>query len=69
MLTLYQIIEVECCFLAIDQKHLPYDICYDIVGFLTKNTEQYAYLLWLLNRWVRIRKHKYELPPPRRDLI
>ena len=37
MLTLYQIIETECCFLAIDQKHLPYDICYEVVGvFLQK---------------------------------
>ena len=45
MLTLYQIIETECVFLAIDQKHLPYDICYEVVGVLyKKKTEQYSYL-------------------------
>ena len=43
MLTLYQIIETECVFLAIDQKHLPYEFCFEIVGlYNTKNTEQYS---------------------------
>ena len=26
------------------------------------NFEQHCYLDWLLNRWIHIRKHKYDLP-------
>lgn len=63
MLSLAETIEVECVFLAIDQKHLPYDLCNDVVGhFYKKHPEQYAYLFWLINRWVLLRSHKYELP-------
>ena len=70
ILTLNKIIEVECVFLAIDQKHLPYDLCFEVAGHFTKrNTEQYVYLLWLINRWILIRKHKYELPPRRDDSL
>ena len=39
MLALYQIIETECVFLAIDQKHLPYDLCYEVVGVFYKKIQ------------------------------
>ena len=39
MLTLYQITETECVFLAIDQTHLPYDICYEVVGVFYKKIQ------------------------------
>ena len=66
MLSVNQTIEVECVYLAIDNKHLSYDACNEVVGhFYKTNTEQYAYLLWLINRWIYIRKNIYELPAKR----
>lgn len=59
-----QKVETEVIFLAIDnQTTFDDDIKFRWIShFFEKKPIQYAYLYWLLHRWTRLRKHKYELP-------
>ena len=63
MLTDKQITMVEAVYLAIDNGELSEDLCQSLVDNLyLHNKECHIYLIWLLNRWVSLRKHKYHLP-------
>ena len=63
MLTDTEITMAEAIYLAIDSNKLPPDICQTLVdNMYSHNKECYIYLIWLLNRWVVLRKHKYHLP-------
>lgn len=63
MLSDNQITEVEGVFLAIESKKISYDLSSAFIErFYDTNREQYKYLLWLLNRWVLLRKDKNHLP-------
>ena len=63
MLNDAQITEVEGVFLAIDSKKINDDLAFAFIDhFYDINLEQRIYLLWLLNRWVLLRKEKNHLP-------
>ena len=63
MLTDKQITMVEAVYLAIDSCELSEEICQNFVdNTYLHNKECHIYLIWLLNRWVKIRDSKYHLP-------
>ena len=64
MLTDKEITMVEAIYLAIDSGNLPVSVCYQLIDKVRqKNNEQYAYLIWLLNRWrYELRSHRTHLP-------
>jgi len=64
MLTDKDITKVEGIYLAIDSGKLSYSLCQELVDSVRqKNNDEYAYLMWLLNRWrYELRLHKYHLP-------
>ena len=64
MLTDKDITMVEAIYLAIDSGNLPVSVCYQLIDKVRqKNNEQYAYLIWLLNRWkYELRSHRTHLP-------
>ena len=64
MLTDKDITMVEAIYLAIDSGNLPVSVCYQLIDKVRqKNNEQYAYLMWLLNRWkYELRSHRTHLP-------
>ena len=53
----------ESLFLVIDSDYVNSFVVNMIKEHIFKdNFEQHCYLDWLLNRWIYIRKHKYDLP-------
>ena len=63
MLTDSQITMAEAVYLAIDSNKISPELCQGLVDCIyQKNKEAHAYLIWLLNRWVMLRAHKYHLP-------
>ena len=53
----------EAIFLVIDSDYVNSFVVNMIKEHIFKdNFEQHCYLDWLLNRWIYIRKHKYDLP-------
>lgn len=63
MLTDTEITMAEAIYLAIDSNKLPPELCQCLVDSMySHNKECYIYLIWLLTRWVVLRKHKYHLP-------
>jgi len=64
MLTDKEITKVEGIYLAIDSGKLSHSLCQQLVDSVgQKNNEEYAYLIWLLDRWrYELRLHKYHLP-------
>ena len=64
MLTDKEITIVEAIYLAIDSGEMSYSFCQRLVDSVRqKNNEEYAYVLWLLNRWkYELRLHKSHLP-------
>ena len=66
MLSKNQIVMINAIYLAIDSGNLSDELSQLLVDSVyQKNNEEYAYLIWLLNRWkYHLRKHKYHLPTP-----
>ena len=63
MLTDKEITIVEAIYLAIDSGNLPVSVCYQLIDKVRQKNEQYAYLIWLLNRWrYELRSHRTHLP-------
>ena len=63
MLTDNQITMVEAVYLAIDNGELSEEVCQRLVyNMYLQSKECHIYLIWLLNRWVKIRRYKYHLP-------
>jgi hypothetical protein len=63
MLTFGEINEIEIIFLAIDTGLLCEEICDELICSIFRiNKEAHAYLIWLLGRWVMLRKDKSHLP-------
>ena len=66
MLNVKQLNQVESLFLAIDSKKIDskkYFLVDEIISMVYYiNPKQCEYLLWLLNRWVLLRKDKTHLP-------
>ena len=63
MLTDNQITMVEAVYLAIDNGALSEELCqYLVDDMYSYDKECHIYLIWLLNRWVKIRRYKYHLP-------
>ena len=64
MLTDKEITMVEAIYLAIDSGDMPVSVCYQLIDKVRQtNNEQYAYLIWLLNRWrYELRSHRTHLP-------
>ena len=64
MLTDKGITMVEGICLDIDGGLMPGSVCYELIQSVQKKSiEQYAYLIWLLNRWkYELRSHKTHLP-------
>ena len=64
MLTDKEITMIEAIYLAIDGRLMPGSVCYELIQSVQKKSiEQYAYLMWLLNRWkYELRSHKTHLP-------
>ena len=63
MLTDNQITMVEAVYLAIDNGALSEKLCqYLVDNMYSYDKECHIYLIWLLNRWVKIRRYKYHLP-------
>ena len=64
MLTDKEITMIEAIYLAIDSGDMPVSVCYQLIDKVRqKNNEQYAYLIWLLNRWrYELRSHRTHLP-------
>ena len=63
MLTDNQITMVEAVYLAIDNGELSEELCqYLVDNMYSYDKECHIYLIWLLNRWVKIRRYKYHLP-------
>jgi hypothetical protein len=63
VLTTNQISQVHSLFLAIDKRDKPiYLINAVIEQVFDISCHQGIYLLWLMNRWVDIRKNKQHLP-------
>ena len=63
MLTDKQITMVEAVYLAIDNGELSKELCqYLVDNMYSYDKECHIYLIWLLNRWVKIRKHKHHMP-------
>ena len=53
----------EAICLVIDSDHVNNFVVNMIREHIYKdNFEQHCYLDWLLNRWIHIRTHKYDLP-------
>ena len=53
----------EAIFLVIDSDYVNSFVVNMIKEHIYKeNFEQHCYLDWLLNRWIHIRTHKYDLP-------
>ena len=63
MLSDSEITEIECIFILIDNNVIPHNVTLKFLDWLTnKNIERFALLDWMLNRWVLLRKGKYDLP-------
>ena len=64
MLTDKEITMIEAIYLAIDGGLMPESISYQLIQSVQKKSiEQYAYLMWLLNRWkYELRSRKTHLP-------
>ena len=63
MLSDYRIAECECLFLLIDNHVIKDDLFNMLMMNLMENeNECYIYIMWLLSRWIHIRKHKFEVP-------
>jgi hypothetical protein len=64
MLTDKEITIIESIYLAIDGGLMPESISYQLIQSVQKKSiEQYAYLMWLLNRWkYELRSHKTRHP-------
>ena len=63
MLTDNQITMVEAVYLAIDNGELSEEVCQGLIDNVYSQSEEcHIYLIWLLNRWVKIRAHKHHLP-------
>ena len=55
--------EIECIFVLIDRGVVPSFTTLRFLDWLKKiDIERYAYLYWLLVRWVKIRRDKNNLP-------
>ena len=64
MLTDKEITMIESIYLAIDSGDMPVSVSYQLMDSVRqKINEQYAYLIWLLNRWrYELRSHRTHLP-------
>ena len=63
MLSDAEITEIECIFMLIDNGVIPHATTELFLEWLSnRNTERFALLDWMLNRWVKIRVNKYHLP-------
>ena len=64
MLTDKEITMAEAIYLAIDSGDMPVSVSYQLMDSVRqKINEQYAYLIWLLNRWrYELRSHRTHLP-------
>ena len=63
MLSDSEITEIECIFILIDNNVIPHRVTLKFLDWLkNKNIERFALLDWMLNRWVLLRKGKYDLP-------
>jgi len=57
------ITEIECIFVLIDHNVIPSFTILRFLDWLKKmDIERFAYLNWLLVRWVKIRRNKNHLP-------
>ena len=57
------ITEIECIFVLIDHNVIPSFTALRFLEWLKKkDIERFAYLNWLLVRWVKIRRNKNHLP-------
>ena len=62
-LTKNQLTKVEAIYLSIDDGKLSHSLCWLLIDSINqKNAEEYAYLMWLLNRCKYKRLHKLHLP-------
>ena len=62
-LTRNQLTKIEAIYLSIDDGKLSHSLCCLLIDSINqKNNEEYAYLVWLLNRWKYKRLHKLHLP-------
>ena len=63
MLTDNQITMVEAVYLAIDNGELSEELCQNLVdNMYLQSKECHIYLIWLMNRWAFLRKHRSHLP-------
>ena len=54
---------VEGIYVAIDDGLMPGSVCKQLIQSVKQKNEQYAYLMWLLNRWkCEQRSHRTHLP-------
>ena len=69
MLSDYRIAECECLFLLID-NHVIKDDLFNMLmmNLMVNENECYIYIMWLLSRWIHIRKHKFEVPSRKKDV-
>ena len=69
MLSDYRIAECECLYLLID-NHVIKDDLFDLLmmNLMENENECYIYIMWLLSRWIHIRKHKFEVPSRKKDV-
>ena len=59
----------EAIFLVLDSDYVNNFVVNMIKEHIYKeNFEQHCYLDWLLNRWIHIRTHKYDLPRRKTEL-
>ena len=70
MLSDYRIAECECLFLLID-NHVIKDDLFNVlmINLMVNENECYIYIMWLLSRWIHIRKHKFEVPSRKKCLL
>ena len=62
MLSNLQIDEMEYIFMMIDDGQFPDKVVNEFLDwFKIKDTERFAFLNWMLLRWVYIRDNKYHL--------
>ena len=63
MLNDCEITEIECIFVLFDHGVIPsFTISRYMDWLKKKDIERFAYLNWLLTRWVKIRRDKNHLP-------
>ena len=59
---------IEAIYITLDSGYVNDIVANEIRENIYKdNFEQHCYLDWLLNRWIHIRTHKYDLPRRRTE--